>query len=51
MKFLLKSTGVLTLMTGLGAFLTFRMDNVPIAIFCLVWSALCFYFGAKHDQN
>lgn len=49
MKFLLNLTGVLTFLTGVGAFLSFRWDNIPIAIICLVWSALCFYFGAKHE--
>lgn len=50
MKFLLNLTAVLTLMAGLGSFLTFSMDNIPIAIVCLVWSALCFYHGAKHES-
>jgi hypothetical protein len=49
MKLLLNLTGVLTFMTGVGAFLSLRWDNIPIAIVCLVWSALCFYFASNHD--
>ena len=51
MKLLLNFAGVLTFLVGMGAFLSFRWDNMSIAILCLVWSALCFYFGAKHDQD
>jgi hypothetical protein len=49
MKLFLNLAGVLTFMTGIGGLLSLRMDNIPLAILCLGWSALCFYFGAKHE--
>jgi hypothetical protein len=51
LRFLLLLGGSLTLLTALGAFLTFRMDNIPVAMFCLVMSVMCFILGAKDDQN
>jgi len=49
MKLLLNLTGVLNFLIGMGALFSFELDNLGIAVFCLGWSVLCFYFGSKHD--
>jgi hypothetical protein len=51
MKFLLNLGGVLGFLVGITAFLSFQWDNMGVAIFCLVLSAIAFTLGAKHDQN
>jgi hypothetical protein len=51
MKLLLNLAGVLTFLVGITAFLSFKLDNMGIAIFCLVLSAIAFTLGAKHDQD
>jgi hypothetical protein len=49
MKFLLNLGGVLGFLVGIAALFSFQLDNMGVAVLCLVLSFISFYLGDKHD--